>query len=178
MKFIFKFFETKLFIIIKVLLLLVSFQLSSNPVLAAQSNPKLPTCIEKNDDLLKPNKLSQNSTTKFKATGQEEMRLIVYETRQSWTTAVNLVIPLWFSKVEHYFYDKNTFVPFFYRYGFSKIINNVVCNDPVAFEIIRNSYETNSMRPEEAQYLLNAVNIEMYSTKLGRQLIDYIMLNE
>jgi hypothetical protein len=34
------------------------------------------------------------------------------------------------------------------------------------------------MKAEEAQYLLNAVNIEMYSTELGRQLIDYIMLNE
>jgi hypothetical protein len=176
--FISKFLKINLFNIIKILILLASFQLSSNSVLAAQSNPKLHTCIEKNDDLLKPNKLSQNSTPKFKATGQEEMRMIVYETKQSWTTAIDLVIPLWFSKVEHYFYDKNTFVPFFYRYGFSKIISNVACNDPTASAILWNSYQTNSMKPEEAQYLLNAVNIEMYSTELGLKLIDYIMLNE
>ncbi len=174
--FISKFLKINLFNIIKILILLASFQLSSNSVLAAQSNPNI--CIEKNDDLLKPGKSSQNSTAKFKATGQEEMRMIVYETKQSWTTAIDLVIPLWFSKVEHYFYDKNTFVPFFYRYGFSEIISNVACNNPTASAILWNSYQTNSMKPEEAQYLLNAVNIEMYSTELGLKLIDYIMLNE
>lgn len=169
--FISKFLKINLFNIINILILLASFQLSSNSVLAAQSDFKLNSCIEKT-------KPFRNSTNKFKATGQEEMRMIVYETKQSWTTAIDLVIPLWFSKVEHYFYDKNTFVPFFYRYGFSKIISNVACNDPTASAILWNSYQTNSMKPEEAQYLLNAVNIEMYSTELGLKLIDYIMLNE
>jgi len=166
-----KLLKINLFNLIKVLILLISFQLNSNSVLAAQSDFKLSTCIEKDEPF-------RNSTNKFKATGQEEMRMIVYETRQSWTTALDLVIPLWFSKVEHYFYDKNTFVPFFYRYGFSKIISNVASNDPTASAILWNSHQTKLMKPEEAQYLLNAVNIEMYSTELGLKLIDYIMLNE
>ena len=166
-----KLLKINLFNLIKVLILLISFQLDSNSVLAAQSDFKANTCIEKAEPFRK-------STNKFKATGKEEMRMIVYEIRQSWTTALDLVIPIWFSKVEHYFYDKNTFVPFFYKYGFSEIISNVACNDPRASAILLNSYKTNSIKAEEAQYLLNAVNIEMYSTELGLKLIDYIMLNE